>query len=101
MGGHEMKTIAAVFSAGVLFLASPSLAWAEEGAKSSLYVVDTYDPNRNPDDDVKTAVSRAKSEGKHILVQVGGDWCGWCHLMNKYFKENDKVAAALAKDFLI
>lgn len=74
---------------------------ADSAADASPYVVDAYDPNRSAEDDVKTAVAKAKSGGKYILIQVGGDWCGWCHLMSKYFKENEKVANSLARDYLI
>lgn len=66
-----------------------------------IYTVDVYDPKRDPAADLKTTIKKAEAEGKRILVQVGGDWCGWCHLMNKYFHDNPKVAAALARDFLI
>ena len=70
-------------------------------AAASLYTVDVYDPKRDPADDLKAAVGRAKSEKKQVLVQVGGDWCGWCHRMTKYFADNEKVDAALARDYLI
>jgi thiol:disulfide interchange protein len=66
-----------------------------------VYSVDTYDPKRNPEEDLAATVKKAKAGSKRILIQVGGDWCGWCKLMNKYFHENEKVAAALAKDFII
>jgi thiol-disulfide isomerase/thioredoxin len=93
-----MKSLLASLLTGFLMVAVGS---ADERAASSSYIVDEYDPKRDPTDDIKTAVVKAKSSGKHILVQVGGDWCGWCHLMSKYFNENEKVAAALAKNYLI
>lgn len=70
-------------------------------AIAPVYTVDTYDPKRNPEDDLKMTVQKTKAEGKRILIQAGGDWCGWCKLMNKYFHENEKVAAALAKNYVI
>ena len=70
-------------------------------AVTPAYTVDVYDPERNPADDLKAAVARAKKEKKRVLVQVGGEWCGWCHRMTKYFADNEKVAAALARDYLI
>jgi thiol:disulfide interchange protein len=77
-------------------------AAAQGPAKSTpVYTVDGYDPERNPAEDLKSAVTRAKKENKRVLVQVGGEWCGWCHRMTKYFADNEKVAAALARDYLI
>jgi thiol:disulfide interchange protein len=91
-----MKALQISLLTGLLLITSASAA---DESTSSPYIVDTYDPKRDPADDIKTAIAKAK--GKHILVQVGGDWCGWCHLISKYFKENEKVAAALAKNYLI
>lgn len=66
-----------------------------------VYSVSVYDPTRDPEEDLKKTVQQAKAEGKRILLQVGGDWCSWCHLMNKYFHENEAVAKALLRDFII
>ena len=95
-----MKATVTLLMVAAVYCLLP-VASAKDDAKPSFYVVDTYDPKRKPDDDLKAAVAKAKSEGKRILIEVGGQWCGWCHLMNKYFQENEKVAAALAKNYLI
>jgi thiol:disulfide interchange protein len=88
-----------------LALAVPivQVAGADAPAKpaSSPYTVDVYDPKRSAADDLKATLAKAKAEDKHVLIQVGGDWCSWCHLMSKYFGENEKVAQALTKDYLI
>ena len=47
-----------------------------------------YDPARNPADDLKLAVAEATKTGKRILVEVGGEWCVWCHIMDKYFVDH-------------
>jgi len=80
-----------------------NVAGADTPAKleASFFTVDVYDPKRNAEDDLKATVAKAKADGKHVLIQVGGDWCGWCDLMSKYFRDNENVAKALSKDFLI
>src|SRR6476620_3489076 len=50
--------------------------------KAAFYTVDHYDSARNPADDLSATITRAQAEKKYILVQVGGDWCGWCKLMS-------------------
>jgi len=106
-----MKTLIRLFAVTMLvagpgfvarsFAADESRAKTNAPAVAPVYTVENYDPKRNPEEDLKATVERARSEGKRILVQVGGNWCGWCKLMHKYFHENPKVAAALARDFLI
>ncbi|TDG37107.1 thioredoxin family protein [Pedobacter changchengzhani] len=40
--------------------------------------VHIYNPSANAQADIKTAVAKAKKEKKHVLIQVGGNWCSWC-----------------------
>lgn len=77
---------------------------AEETAETkaaAFYFVDHYDAKRDPAQDLAQAVEKAKSENKRVLVQVGGDWCGWCKLMSKYMETNDAVNQHLTKNFLV
>jgi thiol:disulfide interchange protein len=47
-----------------------------------------FDPTRNPERDLATALVQAKAEGKRVLVDVGGEWCSWCHRMDSFFDQN-------------
>ena len=53
-----------------------------------------FDPARDAAQDVGAAVARAHAEGKRVLVDVGGEWCSWCHVMDRFF-ERDAEAARL------
>lgn len=75
---------------------------AETGApRFAFYTVDHYDPKRIADDDLAMTLKRAKQENKRVLVQVGGDWCGWCKRMSQFIETNEPVRAAVEKSFLI
>jgi thiol:disulfide interchange protein len=50
--------------------------------------VTNYDPGRNAEQDLRNAVAEAQRTGKRILLEVGGEWCSWCHIMDKYFDQN-------------
>jgi thioredoxin-related protein len=58
-----------------------------------------YDESRDPIVDLDYAVSIAKD--RKILVIVGGDWCSWCHLLNKYFKTHDSIYQKLNETFVV
>jgi hypothetical protein len=70
-------------------------------AKPAFYTVDHYDTARNPADDLAATIKRATAEKKNILVQVGGDWCGWCKLMSKYIETNEKVRDNILNNYLV
>ena len=43
-----------------------------------------YDPNANPEKDVAVTLAKARKEGKHVLLQIGGNWCVWCYRFNSF-----------------
>ncbi len=68
---------------------------------TSLYVNEGYDPEAQPEADLARAVQRATAEGKRILVVVGGDWCVWCHILDRFLASDHEVGAAFAASFII
>jgi hypothetical protein len=36
-----------------------------------------YDPSLDGMKQINEAIALAKTKGKHVLVQYGGNWCGW------------------------
>ena len=57
-------------------------------ARAAGSLPDRFDPTRDAAADVATAVAMAKAQGKRVLVDVGGDWCSWCRLMDAFFAAN-------------
>ena len=50
-----------------------------------------YDPGRSAEQDLRNAVAEAQRTGKRILLEVGGEWCSWCHIMDKFFDQNPNL----------
>jgi thioredoxin-related protein len=50
-----------------------------------------FDPARDGAADVAEAVARAKAEGKRVIVDVGGEWCTWCHILDRFIAGNADV----------
>lgn len=47
-----------------------------------------FDPLRNAVDDLAAAMTKAQAENKRIILDVGGEWCFWCRLMDNYLIKN-------------
>ncbi len=60
-----------------------------------------FDPTKNPSEDLKTAVKTATAENKRILLDVGGEWCIWCHRIDEFIETNEDVKSALTSAFVI
>ncbi|MBT3244660.1 MAG: thioredoxin fold domain-containing protein [Bacteroidetes bacterium] len=50
-----------------------------------------YDPELNGLEQIQIAIKNAATENKHVLVQVGGNWCGWCILFHQYIKDDAEL----------
>lgn len=50
-----------------------------------------FDPNRDAAADLATSLALAKAQGKRVLVDVGGEWCAWCHIMDRFFAANNEA----------
>src|SRR6185369_5147762 len=82
------------FLACFVILSLPFSVGGQDNTHPSLpkYVhVTRYDPNRNADTDIKNAVIEARRTGKLVLVDVGGEWCVWCHILDEFFDHNPKL----------
>jgi thiol:disulfide interchange protein len=52
-----------------------------------------FDPSRDAAKDIATAAAQAKAQGKRVLVDVGGEWCPWCHILDRFVAANPDVQA--------
>lgn len=59
-----------------------------------------FDATRDAKADVAAATSLARSEGKNVLVDVGGEWCIWCHILDGFF-DDDSEARALRDRYYV
>ncbi|MBN9663201.1 MAG: thioredoxin family protein [Acidobacteria bacterium] len=59
-----------------------------------------YDPKANPAADLTRAVEQARKEKKNILLDVGGEWCSWCHRLDQFFAANAGLLETREKNFV-
>jgi thiol:disulfide interchange protein len=62
--------------------------------------VTAYDPKRNAAKDLADAIAEAQRTKKNVLVEVGGDWCKWCHILDDFFTANEELLALREKNFV-
>ena len=60
-----------------------------------------FDPQRDPFADGHAAIELARQTGRHILIELGGDWCRWCHVMDDFFARNADLKAELHDTFVM
>ena len=60
-----------------------------------------FDPTRNPAADLQAAMAEAQAGHKNILLDVGGNWCPWCLLLDRTLSEDGALDALLAKNYVV
>lgn len=60
-----------------------------------------YDFHRDPAKDLALAETEAQAQHKRILLEVGGDWCYWCHQLDNFFKSNAAVTKLRDDNYIL
>lgn len=60
-----------------------------------------FDPTRDAAADVRTAVAQARTQGKQVLVDVGGEWCIWCHILDKFIATHAPVKRLVDQNYVV
>lgn len=60
-----------------------------------------FDPQRDAANDIRLAVEEAGRSQKRILLDVGGNWCKWCRMLDKFFETNTDVSDFLHEHFVV
>jgi thiol:disulfide interchange protein len=50
-----------------------------------------YDVSRDPAKDLQVAIAEATRTHKRILLEVGGDWCVYCNMMDNAFESHPEL----------
>lgn len=81
--------------------ASPAVAKASEGSSEKYVPVHKYDPARDAARDITEAATEAARTNKRVLVEVGGEWCIWCHILDDFFEKNRELLDLREKSFVM
>ncbi|MEP6657474.1 MAG: thioredoxin family protein [Betaproteobacteria bacterium] len=72
---------------GLLALGVPVAAAGVAGLPES------FDPARDAKTDLALACRLAAESGRRVIVDVGGEWCPWCHVMDRFFERRPDLRA--------
>jgi thiol:disulfide interchange protein len=44
-----------------------------------------FDPARDAGRDLEAALQLARATRRNLLIEIGGEWCTWCRIMDRFF----------------
>lgn len=60
-----------------------------------------YDPGRDPFTDGENALKFAQQTQRNVMIEVGGDWCQWCHILDQFINDHTKVKNSLHDKYVL
>jgi thioredoxin-related protein len=58
-----------------------------------------YKPTENAELKIAEAVKTAKATGKHVFVQIGGNWCIWCARFNDFVTKDSAIDSLIKANY--
>src|SRR5690606_4113746 len=43
--------------------------------------------------------TKAKQENKHVFIQIGGNWCGWCKMFHELTTTDEELKNYIAENY--
>ncbi len=60
-----------------------------------------YNVKGDAEKEIAAAVKKAKAEHKFVLIQGGGNWCGWCKRFSLTVANDAKLDSIVNADFVV
>jgi thiol:disulfide interchange protein len=60
-----------------------------------------YDDQRDPFADANAALALARATNRNVLIEIGGNWCTWCHKMDAFLLKNPEIYQTLHSKYIL
>ena len=60
----------------------------------------SFDPKADPAKDLAKAVDDATRTHRRIILDVGGEWCSWCHTLDRFYDAHENLTALRDKNYV-
>ena len=79
-----------------IFLILSVTAFSQDMKKFNL-----YKPEEKADIKIVNAIAEAKSKGKHVFLQIGGNWCIWCARFHEYITKDAQLDSLMKANYVV
>ena len=80
----------------LIIIFSVGSAFSQDLTKFKLYT-----PAENAEKEIAESVKKAKTESKHVFIQIGGNWCIWCARFNDFISSDGKIDSVIKADYIV
>jgi thiol:disulfide interchange protein len=84
-----------------LFLIAVFLCSCVQGFSQDLTRFKLYKPEENAEAGIAKAVKEANEAGKHVFIQIGGNWCIWCARFNDFVNSDQSLDSLVNSNYVV
>lgn len=63
--------------------------------------VKIYNPDADAKADIAAAIKQASKEGKHVFLQIGGNWCSWCLKYHNFIDADNEIKSYVNDNYVV
>jgi len=60
-----------------------------------------YKPDEKAEAEIATATNKAKAAGKHVFIQIGGNWCIWCARFHEFVTKDPQLDSLMNANYVV
>src|SRR5687767_479609 len=60
-----------------------------------------YKPGEKAETEIANAINEAKKTGKHVFIQIGGNWCIWCARFHEYVTKDAQLDSLMNANYVV
>jgi len=60
-----------------------------------------YKPTENANAELNKAIKLAAEKGKHVFVQIGGNWCVWCARFHEFINMDKQIDSLIKAEYIV
>ncbi|MDB4583809.1 thioredoxin family protein [Draconibacterium sp.] len=58
-----------------------------------------YHPEADAKKNIEFAIKKASENGKHVFLQIGGNWCPWCIKFHNFVQADTEISAYVEANY--
>jgi len=84
-----------------IFIAILLLFYSVVSVSQDMKKFNLYKPDENAETNIASAITEAKRSGKHVLIQIGGNWCIWCARFHEFVTRDAQLDSLMKANYVV
>ncbi|HEY5970095.1 MAG TPA: thioredoxin family protein [Chitinophagaceae bacterium] len=84
-----------------IFIINLLLFFSIVSVSQEMKKISLYKPEEKAETEITKAITEAKKSGKHVLIQIGGNWCSWCIRFHEFVTKDAQLDSLMNANYVV